>query len=436
MNLGFRKCRKAIAAVTAATIFAPAWAAGESLQQAWQQAMQHDYALAAATANADSAHASERAAQAARWPSLNATGAYTRFATAPSFQFAAPGFALQAPIFADNEFASAGVQMQLPIYTGGRITAAIDAAHQAVIGASAAESIARSALRLDVAESYVAVIRTKRLLQTAESSVASLRAHADDVGSMVERALVARNDLLAARVALANAEQQRVRAENGVALAYAAYNRRLGEPLDRAPELDATIAVDRELAAQSLAALLERAADSRSELQALTAQADALALNAKAERAQLLPQFALTGGYNYLQNEILDRRDFSMIGVGFNWHLFDAGQARHRSDALQSASRAARRQFDDLHTQIELQVREAWLNVREARTRVTTSGEAAAQAEENLRIARELYGTGLGTNTQVLEAIALKVSAENNRDNAVLDESLAQLRLAHAVGSL
>ena len=51
-------------------------------------------------------------------------------------------------------------------------------------------------------------------------------------------------------------------------------------------------------------------------------------------------------------------------------------------------------------------------------------------------MSRELYGVGLATNTQVLEAVALQVSAVNNHDNAVLDESLSRVRLARAVGDL
>jgi outer membrane protein TolC len=59
-----------------------------------------------------------------------------------------------------------------------------------------------------------------------------------------------------------------------------------------------------------------------------------------------------------------------------------------------------------------------------------------AQAEENLRIARQLYGSGLGTNTQVLEAESLRIAAVRNRDDALLDQVVAAYRLQRAVGAL
>jgi hypothetical protein len=51
-------------------------------------------------------------------------------------------------------------------------------------------------------------------------------------------------------------------------------------------------------------------------------------------------------------------------------------------------------------------------------------------------MSRELYGGGLGTNTQVLDAVTLQIAATNNHDTAVLDEALALLTLERAVGQL
>lgn len=412
----------------------PAWS--ESLADAWKMAQENDQGVAAAAADVDSARAAERAARAARLPTLSANGSYTRFDTAPQFQFDVAGSTLYAPIFSGDDFSAAGVQLKLPVYTGGRLSRSIAAAHQDTSGALEAEQAQRAALRLGVVQSYIDILRMRRLLQTAESTVASLSAHASDVSNLVERELVARSDLLAARVARANAEQQRVRAANSVALAEAAYNRRLGQRLDRKPDLDATITPPHMEVPDAPDDLVAAALRSRSEIRAFAARSESLNLKSQAERATLLPQIAISGGYSHLDNEILDRRDLSMVSIGVSWNLFDGGQARNRSASLHAASRAAQSRQQDLRSMIELEVRQAWLDVREARARMQTTAEAVAQADENLRMTRELYDTGLGTNTQVLDAIALQVTATTNRDNAALDEILALYRLSHAVGTL
>lgn len=426
--------RRAVLAMAAASVCMTASA--ESLKEAWQMGLSRNMEFAAVTAEAESARAAERAARGERWPSLTASAGYTQFDNAPRLDLVAAGIALQAPIVSGQNYASGGVQLKLPLYTSGRITAQIGAAHKTAASAADSEAAARSSLRLDIANAYVQVLRSQRLLQAAESSVKSLSAHARDVKIMVERELVTRSDLLAAQVALANAEQLRVQADNGVALAYAVYNRLLGEPSERTPELEATLPVQRTLGEQPLSDLIHSALSSRTELAALSASADALSLQSDAQRAMSLPQLELSGGYSYFENEILDRQSFAAIGIGVSWNLFDGGVVRNRSESLRRASRAAQHRLDDLRAQVQLEVRQASLDVRAAQARIAALREARSQAEENLRMSRELYGGGLGTNTQVLDAVTLQIAATNNHDTAVLDEALALLTLERAVGQL
>jgi outer membrane protein TolC len=222
-----------------------------------------------------------------------------------------------------------------------------------------------------------------------------------------------------------------------VLLAQAAYNRRLGQPLDRVPELDERL-VDgaSDPTARPLASLVEAALANRDELGALAAQAAAFDAQARAERGRSLPQLALTAAYDHLETTVLDREQFASAGIGLRWTLFDGGQTRARAAALRRQGDAARLRRDDLRTQLELQVREAWLGVGEADARRAAAGAAVAQADENLRISRELYGAGLVTHTQVLDAIALRITAVNDRDDAEYDAGLARLRLQWAVGEL
>jgi outer membrane protein TolC len=118
------------------------------------------------------------------------------------------------------------------------------------------------------------------------------------------------------------------------------------------------------------------------------------------------------------------------------WALFDGGRARKRAASLDHTRRATEQQRQEAESVVELQVRQAWLDTAAARERVIVSADAVDQAEENLRIARERYGAGLGTQTQLLEAETLRIQALTNRDNATLDAGLARLKLARAVGSL
>ncbi len=414
----------------------PCGAGAESLSDAWAMALRSDGTLAAARSDREAAEADQSAALRQRWPALDLNGAYTQFEHAPSLDIATPAGQLQAPNWRHDGYALAGADLSVPIWTSGKISGAIGAAAAGARGANAQEVRSTADLKLAVAESYVAVFRARRALNVAESNVASLKAHADDVQVMYDKQAVAQSDVLAAQVALANATQQRLRAANALRLATAAYNRWVGQPLDRAPDLDEPSATPSTEAAEPLDQLIAQAIEHRPELAAVSAQQEGLEQAARSERAQGLPQVVVHAGYNHLDNQILDRENFASIGIGFQWRLFDSGQLQARTSALHSRARAAEQRLADLRSVVRLDVETAFYNREEATARIHAASAAVAQAQENVRIAKELYGSGLGTNNQVLDAETLRVVAITNRDDASFDVLIAEYRLQRAIGAL
>jgi outer membrane protein len=426
----------ALLGALAANAPAGAEAQVETLTEAWAVALQQDRALAATRSQAEAAGFDAEAARAQRWPTVSVAGSYTKLDDSPAFDFSFTGLPLMPPeLFQDDSYVSATAAVTVPLFTSGRISSSIAAAEARQRGAGANVAAATADLKLAVADAYVGVLRARKAHAVASSNVHTLEGLVHDTSSMFERELVPKNELLAAEVALADARQNELRAANSAAVAQAQYNRRLGAPLDRPVELSESLEVA-VAAEQELPALIAQAQTRRTELTALDAQAEALGQLARTERSRVLPQVGLSGGYQYLENQFLDDETVGMAGIGVQWAMFDGGQSRKRAAALERNRRATELQRADAASQIELQVRQAWLGIDEARQRVVVNARAAEQAEENLRIARERYTAGLGTQTQLLEAETLRVRALMNRDEATLDASLAQMRLARAVGAL
>jgi len=428
--------RSPLAAAVALVSISSVASRAETLDDAWAQALQQDRGLAAVRSQAESAELDAAAARAQRWPTVAVGGSYTRLDDAPAFDFSFTGLPIIPPeLFPNDSIVMGSAMVTVPLFTSGRISSTIAAAQARSRGAGAQAIGAAEDLKLAVADAYVGVLRARKTLAVAESSVASFEALASDVASMFERELVPKNDLLAVQVAAADAQQQRLRAANALQIALAVYNRRLGEPMDRVADLADTLPEPGDLPVE-IDALVEQALRQRTELTALDQQAETYGAMAKSERSRVLPQLALTGGYSYLSNSFLDDQEFLSAGVSVQWALFDGGQSRKRAAALDRSRRATEEQRQDAQSLIALQVRQAWLDVEESRDRMKVTARAVEQAEENQRIAREQYGAGLGTQTQLLQAETLRVQALTNRDTAVLDAGLAKLRLARATGSL
>ena len=413
----------------------PAYA--ESLEAAWQEALGYDPGLQATRDQVAAAEEDVAAARSGRLPNVSANAGITRFNEAPAFDFSGAGVPATLPLFGDRNMEMANANLALPLYAGGQIRHGIEAAESVLAAQAAGSGASTQQVKLDVALHYVNVLRATRALDVANSSVVSLEAHVADVQNMLESGAVARNDFLSAAVSLADTEQRRLQAGNALDLANAAYNRALGRDLGAPVTLNEQLpGVDPGLDVDSLESLTAVALASRHELGQYEAAADALRSQSEATRGKTRPQLALTGGYTSLRNEFLNRDDFWMVGVGVQWNLFDGGATRRKANALSFRASAVERERANLESFIALEVRQAWLRLQETRERKRLTQHAVEQAEENLRVARDRYRNGEGTNTEVLDAEMLRALSRSNYDNAVFDARLALYQLARGAGQL
>ena len=406
----------------------------ETLEDAWSEALLSHRQIAAASAEREAADIEVERARSARMPQLGIDTAYTQLDTAPGFSLAG---LTTGPIFDGDDYLSAGARLSVPLYAGGGINAGIAAAESGAKMAEGQLATVTQDIKLAVAEHYVGVLRAESAVEVAKSNVVSLETQTSDSLNRVEVGAVPQNDYLASSVTLANARQRLLAAENSLDYARAAYNRMLGRPLAATVSLDPAIDVDGLLRSDAgLQALIDRARADRSELAALESRAHALRRQSDAARASARPQLALTGGYMFLENEFLTDDEFWMAGVSLSWNLFDGGQSRKRSAALDQRADSVSHMRADLETMIALQVRQAWNDRDEAENRLAVAETAVEQAMENLRVVRNRYSAGASTNVEVLDAEALRVQSLSNRDNARFEVVLANLRLARATGAL
>jgi outer membrane protein TolC len=412
-------------------------AAAETLDDAWSAAVAADQRLAAAQARIAAAEADVAVARAGRYPTLSASSTTSRWRDTPAFDFGGAGLPVTLPLFGGQTMTMADARVSAPVFSGGALGASIAAAEATRTEREQTGEALRADVKLAVANAYVDVLRATSALATAESTTASLRAHVRDVDDRRRNGEVADNDYLAAAVSLAAAEQRELEAKSTLAVANAVYNRRLGRPLDAPVAIESlTTAPSGATTADPLDTLVAMALDGRAELAGLAAAASSWAARADAAAAARRPQLAVSGGYNYLENTVLRERDYWSIGLGVRWTPFDGGKTRHTAAALELQSAATAAERNDLALAIELDVRRAWHARDTARARLAVAEGVVAQADENLRVVRDRYRNGEGTNTEVLDAEALRTLSLGNRDTAHYDATLADIQLAHAIGGL
>jgi outer membrane protein TolC len=406
-------------------------ALAETLEDAWANALNNNHQLKSAKADTRVSEQQLHSAEGQRLPDLNVSSGYTQYSETPAAKTQIAG---QSTMFSTAQ--AGGVKAQalasVPIFTSGRIRHNIDAAEASLQAVQSNEVTSTLDIKMQVAESYINVLRLESTVQVAQSHVDSLDAHNKDVNNLFNQGIVARVDILAANVELVNAQQQVVQASNQLDIAQARYNQVLDRHLTDGVNLSRQFP---EIPQGSLSELSGTALKHRPELSSMAQQIEALGQQAQSVKAGLLPQVAVNGGYQYQENRYQAFEGMWMANVGVEWKIFD-GSSGHRSDAMTGQAISLKEQRDNLSSIISLQVRQAWLDIQETQKRTQVTQQAIAQADENLKVTIDRYQQGLSTNTEVLKAEDLRTVTRSNLNNAQYDAALAALHLRRAVGVL
>ena len=405
----------------------------ETLEAAWAAALRTDQGIAASEWNVAAAESLWNAARAERMPSLTLGADYYAISQTPEFVANLGPLGAERLPLANRDSGGGHAFVTQPIYTWGRISNGISAAAANVVAEKADHGRNVLDVKMSVAEIYVRVLLATRVVEVAETKVVSLSSHDKDVSALYEKGVVSRNDLLASQVALADAQQKAIDAHADLEVAQAAYNRALGRNLTQQVYL---AEVQDQEPFTPIDVLTQTALARRPELTRLSAQARALQDEAASVRGKNGPQVAAIGGYLYQQNDYIQPNGYSGAVLNVEWNAFDFGRVNNQARVLEEKSQALIRLRRDAESKISLEVRQKWIDLQTARKRVLVAQKTTAQADENLRVARDRYQHQAGTNTEVLDAETLRVQAYMNLYNSTYQAALAGLRLRRAVGNL
>ncbi|MDR3109436.1 MAG: TolC family protein [Planctomycetaceae bacterium] len=414
--------------------------AAETLESAWMVATSGSNRLRAGVNQIEAAKGIHQTAKAARLPVIANQTAYIALSEQPKFSIDIPQLPLPLPIpasidlpLADQNFMLSSTTVTVPIYTGGKISAAIDAGKYQVASVQSTYTAMQKQLKLEVANAFFSVLRARKLYEVAIGNERSLAAHEDVVGKMLTQNIVTRNVFLAAQVAHATATQEVMRLRNVALTAEANYNRLLNRPLDTPLYL-----VEQEVPPLSgnYETLTAEALQNRRELNAIAQQSQAIGSQVKVANADCLPQIVAVGSFNYMQNSHLSNETNWAGGLGMKWTLFDGGSSRSRKYTANHQAAAASRTYDELRSMIELEVYAAALNEQETRSRITVAKQAVIQADENRRVVGKQFFEGLVNHTEVLDAQTQQTGARTAYWNAIYDAIMATYNVKYATGMM
>ena len=292
----------------------------------------------------------------------------------------------------------------------------------------------RDNIFLTVCQGYFRVLRAEKLVTVAQQEVTQLKDHLKIARDQYEFGVATYNDVLQAEVALADAEQRLITANNDVINLRSSLNKVLGLPI-AAPT---ALKEEKELAAPTgdLTQATDQALKRRSDLKASQNRIQQSEKVITQTRAGHFPRFFAQAGHTYQENDLYLHGSQYFAIFGMQWNLFSGLDTRAQVAQARERLTQLKVQYKDLGEQVRLDVQTSYLGLKETADRIRVTEKAVAQGEENLRLNEERYKEQVGTATDVIDAQTLLTKTRVNYFNALYDHQMAKAQMLWAVGGI
>lgn len=374
-------------------------------------------------------------------PQVNAQASYTRTReqgpTTISLPLLDETLTVEIPAPSPNVY-DVRLVLQYPLFTGGRVEAQIALAEANVKGAEAALERVKQQVIFGVRQAYYQLLLAQSGLEVVDRSIAQAAETLRVARARVAAGVSPRFDEVQAEVAVAQARQSQVRSRNAIAQATQGLNALINLPLNTPLRLRDALTI-RPVGAP-VDALIARALEGRPEFAELRARQAAAQAGIALAESGAKPTVAVNAATSYGNSSagFVPSTGWSStwsITLAATLNLYDGGltkerinEARLRLEQLR-ASEAQQRQA------VELDVRQAFLNLQSAAEELAGADAVVTQAAEALRIANVRFQSGVGTNLEVLTAQTTASQAEAARVQALFTYNVGRATLERAVGA-
>ncbi|MFH1075216.1 MAG: TolC family protein [Candidatus Firestonebacteria bacterium] len=299
---------------------------------------------------------------------------------------------------------------------------------------------AKALVLFNLNQAFSSVILFKKILEVNEESYKLSEENVKLADSRLKAGAGSSFDSLRARVRGSNIKPLVAKSRNNYELALQNLKNLLGLPLSLDIRIEGGFndVEGAEFKAEAFESALKKALRDRVELKKANARKAMAEVSLALISASDKPLLTGNISYNY-QNPYYSQPAWVEswnAGVILSIPVFDgfstAGKVKQAETTVKSAD-IAKNQIENM---IELEVKQAVLNINEANERILSQFDSVKQAEEYYRIAETSYSSGVNTNYDVMDAHLSLLAARTAYLQALYDLTVAKAAFLKATGEL
>lgn len=332
---------------------------------------------------------------------------------------------------------SGKIALTQPLYTGGKLTNALEIAKANLDKELEQARKIKQDLTYQVKEAYYRVWLTEEMLKVAKGSYDNLSQHVDKVNKLFKVGTASKFEVLQAEVQQESFKPKIIKTENAISLAKLGLAIIIGfdKEQDFAIKFDPKQFDLPESLELSISSLLEEAYQNRAELRQLKIGAKVAELKTAIEFAAYKPTIGASLSYEGSGNEMLfdDWDKAWKLAVVVQGSIFNAGTKPKVTSATKSEE-LFEVQEAGLRDKILLEVKQAYQAIKENIETAKANLANIELAQESLRMTQSRFDAGIATTMDIMDAQLALDQALNGYYQSLADYITALAKLDQVVG--
>lgn len=328
----------------------------------------------------------------------------------------------------------------LNLFSGFSKFSGLSSAKSSLRAAEATVGYTRELVAENVIASYFNLLRYQRLQEVAVETRDQAAKELERTETYFRLGSAAKSDVLQQRVRLENTKLDLVIAENTVKKAFADLAFSMNRPLAETFAIDGTV-LDTDFQVEDVSSLYAEALAARKDLRSSEYNVVARQKDVTTASSNLLPRVDLFASFNRYNNQspfIFGSQESgnTTFGYSVSWNIFDRMQSLTGRSQAKANARIAEYELEQARLNVQVEIRQLYNSLVEARERAHVSRETITQSEEEVRLASERFRVGAGTTLDVIVAQTNLASSRAQEVQAICDFLIAEAQMQRAVGRL
>lgn len=333
-------------------------------------------------------------------------------------------------VIQDRDMGMVGATVKMPVYMGGKINAANNAARLDWDTAIEKGNQTRNELMSELVERYFGLSLANQVVEVRREVLEGMQKHLKDAVELENNGMIARVERLYAEMSVAEARreyQKSVRDAQTI-------NTALGNTLNRegtyVPVTSLFLVPDVEPVGFFKALALEK----NPQLKQVGLLEEKAREGVRAQRADFLPQVALLGGYDIYNYQLTKYAPTWVVGAGVNIKIFDGLNREYKYSAAKSQVRQVQALNAKANSDIATLVEKIYNEMLAAGEQIESLDVALEFAREYLDAKETAFHQGMSPSSDVVDARLNLAKIRTERLQAAYTYDVLLAKLLEACG--